>query len=234
MKSITRIVCVGILLFISHQSIAQIAWNEISPVLPNPAAGETSPQSYDVSIADDGRIYATYISNTAGNYAIFFKEYVPGTGWNLLFTEQVYSGFEAIHSFKNGANIMVMVKHDDASALQFFTIYNINAGAVTNLGSPLFEDIPDGAAYKAVLSESGTYIYLLHMNDTGSYLNLTQIDWMEQLVVSLTVPTASALTYNYDLVEHQDTVYIGLTHESATAGEYRTYLHKATDQMVSV
>jgi hypothetical protein len=232
MKSLSRILFSGILLLIANQSYAQIAWNEIPAIPVNPAAGETSPQSYDVMMADDGRIYASYIFNNGSNHQIYFQEYIPGTGWTLLYNDFVYSGFEAIHSFKQGGNIFVFVKRDDAVSTPQMRLYQITSGSVSIVNDFNFSDIPDGADYRAVMSETGSFIYMLHKNISNSILKLTQFNISGTTTTALMVPTGASTAYNYDLVEHQDTVYIGLTR--AESSLHFTYLHKAPLTMAGI
>lgn len=213
---------------------AQVTWNEIPAVPLNPTAGQTSPQSYDVMTGEDGRIYAAYIFDNGSNQQIYFQEYVAGMGWGVIYNDFVYSGFEAIHSYKLGSDIFVFVKRDDAVSTQMMRLYKITAGSVSIVQDFSFADLPNGADFRSVLSEDGNFIYMLHKNDTDSFLEITQFNIPLNNVTTSTVPTGSASVYNYDLVEHEDTVYIGLTHESLTAGEFRHYLHKTDVSMGGV
>jgi len=233
MKLLTRITFACFFAVTAHQSYAQVAWNEIPAIPVNPSAGQTSPQSYDVAIDDDGRMFASYIFDNGTNQQIYIQEYVAGTGWTLIYNDFVYSGFEAIHSFKLNGVIYVMVKRDDAVATQQMRLYSIFEGNVAIVNTFNFADLPNGADYRAVVSEDGSYVYMLHKNDTQSSLVITQFNVVNANVSSLIVPTGLATSYNYDLVEHQDTVYIGLTRDEL-ANTYRTYLHKVDNNMLAV
>lgn len=229
MKSFTRIVCAALLSLLTQHAIAQVSWNEIPAVPLNPTPGQTSAQSYDVMTAEDGRTYAAYIFNNTSDH-LYIEEYVAGTGWNLIYNDFLYSGFEAIHSFKFGADIYLMVKGDNAVATQQMRFYKITGGTVAPLTDIAFADLPNGADFRAVLSEDGQFVYMLHKDFTNTNLVLSQFDLVGSSVTSLNVPTGSATAYNYDLVEMQDTVYIGLTRDELP-GTFRTYLHKASVSM---
>lgn len=234
MKSFFRTFFITTLLLGTHQVFAQqLAWPELPEIPANPTAGQTSPQSYDVMIADDGRVYASYIFNDGTNYKIYFQEYVSGSGWNALYNEVVYSGFEAIHSYTYNGSIYVLARVDDAVSNPIMRIYKISAGMVSLINNVQFSDLADGAEFRSVMSENGNYIYLLHKNVSNTSLSLTQLNISGGVATSLTVPTGAASAYNYDLIEHQDTVYLGLTRDEI-AGQYRTYLHKAASNMAAV
>ncbi len=233
MKSITHIVCTLILTLVAFQSSAQIDWYSIPTVPVSPSAGQTDPKSNDVMIGDDGRIYAAYIFDNGTDKRIIFQEYVQGTGWTPIYNEQVYSGFEAIHSFINGGVIYVMVKSDSGFPTEQIRLFSIFSGSVAIVNTFNFADLPEGADYRAVVSEDASYVYMLHQNDTQSSLVITQFNIVNAAVSSLTVPIGSATAYNYDLVEHQDTVYIGLTRDEIP-GAFRTYLHKTDVNMTAV
>ena len=233
MKSLFRILFVAALFFVNPLNAQQLAWYNLPVVPANPSAGQTSHQSYSVMVADDGRTYASYIFNDGTNHRIYFQEYTTGSGWNEIYNEIVYSGFEAVHSYNYNGNVYILAKVDDALSNPIMRIYKISAGVVSLINNVQFSDLADGADFRSVMSEDGNYIYLLHKDATNTSLNLTQLNISGGIATSLPVPLGAATAYNYDMVEHQDTVYIGLTRDEV-AGQYRTYLHKTDHSMTAI
>lgn len=233
MKTLTRIICTTVFLSLVPLAQAQVEWNEIPAIPLNPSAGQTNVESYDVMMSEDGRVYAAYIFNTAGTYELYVQEYVAGTGWNQIYTDMVFDGFQTIHSFKSGTQLYFFVKGNNAAMNDKMRLYNISSGTVSMVTDFDFDDIPDGADFRAVLSESGNYIYMLHKDMSDAALVISQFNLSNGNVIGMPVPTGSSALYNFDLVEHQDTVYIGST-RAETANNYRTYLHKISVLMDGV
>jgi len=221
-----------VLLFVYSTTIgiAQ-TWNEIPPIPLNPLPAETSPLSYDFAVADDGRMYAMYIFDNGTNQQLYVQEYTEGSGWTPIYNDYVYDGFEAIHSFRSGSTIYFFLKRDDAVATEKMRLYSISSGSVGIVTDFNFSGMADGTDYKAVLSESGNYIYMMYQNISVG-LKLSQFNISTGTVSTQMIPLNSSTNYNYDLVEHQDTAYIGLTRDDL--GTFHTYLHKIPADMSAV
>ncbi len=222
----------NVLLFVSFAGIGVAqTWNEIPAIPSNPLPTEVNPLSYDFAISDDGRTYAMYIFDNGSNQQLYVQEYTEASGWTPIYNDYVYDGFEAIHSFRYGSDIYFFLKRDDATATEKMRLYSISSGAVGIVNDFNFLGMADGTDYKAVVSESGNYIYMVYQN-VSIGLKISQFDIAGGTVTTQSIPVGSSTTYNYDLVEHQDTVYIGLTHDDL--GSYHAYLHKIPADMSGV
>lgn len=212
-------------------SFSQLTWKELSSTPSVPPAGSIAASSGDFLIAEDGRMYSAYLYNPSGTNLIMVDEYVVGTGWQNIYQDYVYGGFQTIHSFKLGSDIYFSVKRDDPAPQQMMRIYKVSSGSVSISATVPFSNIVSNAEYELVINQAGTAAYFLHkdMSDVG--LNLTKVDLSNATTTSAIIPLSGNTANYYGMVEQSDTVYIAFC---GTNGSSSTYLMKVPADLSAV
>lgn len=204
---------------------AQVTWNQLSDIPANADESNTAAKSADVTIADDGRIYTSFIWNDGSKNSLYIKEYKKGIGWVALHSEEVFDGFKPVRSASQGNSVYVLCKTGNAALSPLFKLYKVFEGQVFEKAAFNLSDINLNEAIDFEVNLSSTFACLLHRSSTGTNMKITSIDIDAGFSATYMLPVSNLFEIKtYDMAMIGDTAFVGLSAIDG-AGSH-VYLHK--------
>lgn len=167
-------------LICSFTAFSQDNWKQL-PEVPFSLGGDTlvDPKSGDITITDDGRMYACYMQDNGIDTYIFVDEYQAGgaTGWTNIYNAPVNSGLQPIKSVKKGnAVYYTYINGFTTSVGANLYISKVEAGSFNIQSSIAIQQLPLGSDFDFEMASDLDVGYLAYKTSDSDSLILAHLN----------------------------------------------------------